>query len=60
MKTSTKFALLAFGAASLAAVMIAPASSQVVGGSNCSNLRGMVKKQSLTRATDDMLKKKAT
>jgi hypothetical protein len=55
MKTSTKFATLAFGAASLIALVVAPASAQTVGGANCSTFREMDKKeQCLTRATDNM------
>jgi hypothetical protein len=56
MKTSTKFATLAFGATSLIALVVAPASAQTVGGSKCSQLRDMDKtKQCLTRATDNIL-----
>jgi hypothetical protein len=54
MKLSAKFAALAFGATSLIALAVPTASAQVVGGSNCSNLRYMSKLQCLTRATDPM------
>jgi len=55
MKTSTKFATLAFGAASLIALMGSPASAQSVGGSKCSTIREIDKKtQCLTRATDQI------
>jgi hypothetical protein len=56
MKTSIKFALLAFGAVSMAALMTASASAQVVGGSNCSKWRDQTKGtrqgQCLTVKTD--------
>jgi hypothetical protein len=51
MKTSTKFATLAFGTASLITLAVPPALAQVVGGSNCSTIREMDKNQQcLTRA----------
>jgi opacity protein-like surface antigen len=58
MKTSIKFVLFAFGAASLAAAMTASASAQVVGGSKCSQWRDQTKGtrqgQCLTVKTDTM------
>jgi hypothetical protein len=51
MKTSTKFATLAFGTASLITLAVPPALAQVVGGSNCSTIHEMDKNQQcLTRA----------
>ena len=58
MKTSTKFAILAFGAASLGAVMISPASAQVTGGSNCSNFRDFIRDQQCFTRTPDQLQDK--
>jgi hypothetical protein len=58
MKTSIKLAVLAFGAASLAAVMISPASAQVAGGSNCSNFRDSIRDQQCFTRTPDQLQDK--
>jgi hypothetical protein len=63
MKTSTKFAFLAFGAASLAVVMSAPASALTQGGTNCLHYKDQAKgsnqNQCVTRIDGDILDKES-
>jgi hypothetical protein len=52
MTISTKFATLALGAASMIALMIAPASAQTLGGSNCSRYKDLDKTKQCLHALE--------
>jgi hypothetical protein len=63
MKTSTKFATLMVGGASLIAILISPASAQTVGGTNCLHYKDQAKgsnqNQCVTRLDGDKLDKES-